>query len=63
MEKQADAWLCRNVNFHAASAGPSDDSTVGPDAIDSNGSPITSEMIRQISVPAPQARARPPPLI
>ena len=21
MEKQADAWLCRNVNFHAASAG------------------------------------------
>ena len=24
MEKQADAWLCRNVNFHAASAGPSE---------------------------------------
>ena len=23
MEKQADAWLCRNVNFHAASVGPS----------------------------------------
>ena len=22
MEKQADAWLRRNVNFHAASAGP-----------------------------------------
>ena len=46
-----------------AAAGVEESATVGPEAMMSNGSPSTSEIISVISRPARQARASPPPLM
>jgi hypothetical protein len=55
------AWNCSNTS--KAASGVEESSTVGPEAITSNGSPSTSEMIKEINRAPRQARASPPPLI